>query len=182
MDGFVKSSKGTDEPMGYYTPEVLPFAYSLAETYTLANRWFCSLPGPTYPNRRFLLAGTAFGGTATNTDAIIAGFENRHQAERSSTGSPIRSSAGATTSPTFPMSLVMPRRCSSDPSCLRFRTRCIEDCSRRNPARRRQLRRPGRRSSSKMRSVTRCSSRSRSRTCSAAGSQRDARRSPGDMY
>jgi phospholipase C len=38
MDGFVKAAKGTDEAMGYYTPEVLPFAYSLAETYTLANR------------------------------------------------------------------------------------------------------------------------------------------------
>jgi phospholipase C len=75
MDGFVKSSHDTDEPMGYYTPEVLPFAYSLAETYTLANRWFCSLPGPTYPNRRFLLAGTAFGGTETGKDSLIEAFE-----------------------------------------------------------------------------------------------------------
>jgi phospholipase C len=76
MDGFVKTAKGTDEPMGYYTPEVLPFAYSLAETYTLANRWFCSVPGPTYPNWRFLLAGTAFGGTETSKDAIIEAFKN----------------------------------------------------------------------------------------------------------
>ena len=30
MDGFVRAS-GAIEPMGYYTPEVLPFAYSLAE-------------------------------------------------------------------------------------------------------------------------------------------------------
>ena len=58
MDGFVKSAKGAQEPMGYYTPEVLPFAYSLASNFTLANRWFSSMPGPTYPNRRFLLAGT----------------------------------------------------------------------------------------------------------------------------
>jgi phospholipase C len=58
MDGFVKSVDAT-EPMGYYTPEVLPFAYSLATRFTLTNRWFCSVPGPTYPNRRFLLAGTA---------------------------------------------------------------------------------------------------------------------------
>ena len=36
---------GARAPMGYYTPEVLPFAYSLARTFTLANRWFCSAPG-----------------------------------------------------------------------------------------------------------------------------------------
>jgi phospholipase C len=75
MDGFVKSASGKTEPMGYYTPQVLPFAYSLADTYTLANRWFCSAPAPTYPNRRFLLAGTAFGGTATNPGEIIGALE-----------------------------------------------------------------------------------------------------------
>lgn len=69
MDGFVKSAKAT-EPMGYYPPEVLPFAYSLASTFTLANRWFCSMPGPTYPNRRFLLAGTAYGCTTTGAGTL----------------------------------------------------------------------------------------------------------------
>jgi phospholipase C len=72
MDGFVKSS-GAIEPMGYYTPEVLPFAYSLASTFTLADHWFCSAPAPTYPNRRFLLAGTARGLTVTNPLALFDG-------------------------------------------------------------------------------------------------------------
>ncbi|MGA8746441.1 MAG: alkaline phosphatase family protein [Solirubrobacterales bacterium] len=67
MDGFVRSAKSR-EPMGYYPPEVLPFAYSLASTFTVGTRWFGSLPGPTYPNRRFLLAGTAFGKTVTGFD------------------------------------------------------------------------------------------------------------------
>ncbi|MHB8242034.1 MAG: alkaline phosphatase family protein, partial [Solirubrobacteraceae bacterium] len=70
MDGFVTSAKAR-EPMGYYTPQVLPFAYSLASTFTLANRWFCSVPGPTYPNRRFLLAGTAYGGTVTGLGTLF---------------------------------------------------------------------------------------------------------------
>jgi len=39
MDGFVESVNST-EPMGYWTDEVLPFAYSLARTFCLANRWF----------------------------------------------------------------------------------------------------------------------------------------------
>jgi phospholipase C len=70
MTGFVRSS-GAMQPMGYYTPQVLPFAYSLAENFTLANRWFCSVPGPTYPNRRFLLAGTAYGGTVTGPETLL---------------------------------------------------------------------------------------------------------------
>ncbi len=65
MDGFVRSV-GNKQPMGYYTADVLPFSYTLANTFTVANRWFCSVPGPTYPNRRFLLAGTAYGSTVTN--------------------------------------------------------------------------------------------------------------------
>jgi phospholipase C len=70
MDGFVRSANNA-EPMGYYTAHELPFAYSLAEKFTLANRWFCSVPGPTYPNRRFLLAGTAFGGTTTSPATLL---------------------------------------------------------------------------------------------------------------
>ncbi len=70
MDGFVKSVSAS-APMGYYTAEALPFAYTLASTFTLANRWFCSVPGPTYPNRRFLLAGTAFGGTTSNPVTLL---------------------------------------------------------------------------------------------------------------
>lgn len=37
MTGFIKSAK-SDQPMGYYTPEVLPFAYSLASHFTVGNR------------------------------------------------------------------------------------------------------------------------------------------------
>jgi phospholipase C len=70
MDGFVRSS-GTTEPMGYYTRELLPFSHALADTFALATRWFCSMPGPTYPNRRFLLAGTAYGATVTGAQTLL---------------------------------------------------------------------------------------------------------------
>jgi phospholipase C len=70
MNGFVQSS-GAAQPMGYYTPETVPFAYSLASAFTVGTRWFCSVPGPTYPNRRFLLAGTAWGGTTTAPDTLL---------------------------------------------------------------------------------------------------------------
>jgi phospholipase C len=69
MDGFVRSV-GNDEPMGYWTEEVLPFAYSFARTFTIANKWFSSAPCQTYPNRRFLMAATAYGNIVTNNESL----------------------------------------------------------------------------------------------------------------
>ena len=48
-------------PMRYWTEADLPFYYGLARTFPLCDRWFSSCLGPTFPNRRFLLAGTAHG-------------------------------------------------------------------------------------------------------------------------
>ena len=48
-------------PLGYWTERELPFYYGLARTFPVADRWFCSCMGPTFPNRRFLIAGTANG-------------------------------------------------------------------------------------------------------------------------
>jgi phospholipase C len=47
--------------MGYWSQDDLPFYYGLARTFPLADRWFSSCLGPTFPNRRFLIAGTAHG-------------------------------------------------------------------------------------------------------------------------
>jgi phospholipase C len=47
--------------LGYWTEPDLPFYYGLARTFPLADRWFSSCLGPTFPNRRFLIAGTAHG-------------------------------------------------------------------------------------------------------------------------
>src|SRR5580692_11155045 len=67
MDGFAATGPGS---MGYYTEDDLPFYYSLSKTFTLANRWFCSAPAQTYPNRRFLMAGTASGVIQTDTSNV----------------------------------------------------------------------------------------------------------------
>src|SRR6266436_3167288 len=55
LDGFVKSSSGPVS-MGYWQRSDLPFYYSLASVFPLADRYFCSVPGPTFPNRRYLIA------------------------------------------------------------------------------------------------------------------------------
>jgi len=66
-DGFVrgveKTLPGEDATvaMRYWTEADLPFYYGLARVFPLATRWFSSCLGPTFPNRRFLVAGTANG-------------------------------------------------------------------------------------------------------------------------
>ena len=51
--------------MGYYTAAELPFYYSLLDEFTLCVNYFCSLLGPTWPNRFYFAAGTS-GGITTN--------------------------------------------------------------------------------------------------------------------
>jgi phospholipase C len=59
-DGFVKSKSGP-VAMGYWTGQDLPWAYSLAATFPLADRWFAPVLGQTQPNRRYLMAATSAG-------------------------------------------------------------------------------------------------------------------------
>jgi phospholipase C len=67
MDGFARQSPAT---MVYWDESQLPFYYSLAKTFCVGDRWFASAPCQTYPNRRFLLAGTAFGLISTDTSSV----------------------------------------------------------------------------------------------------------------
>jgi phospholipase C len=56
--------------MGYWTGEDLPFYYSLARQFPIGDRYFCSVMAQTYPNRRFLIAGTALGDVSTDATGI----------------------------------------------------------------------------------------------------------------
>jgi phospholipase C len=47
--------------MGYYPLDFLPALHPLARHFTICDRWFSSLPGPTWPNRFMMLTGTAKG-------------------------------------------------------------------------------------------------------------------------
>jgi phospholipase C len=58
--------------MGHFTGDQLPFYYSLANSFPIADRYFASVMAQTYPNRRFLIAGTALGDVATNGSGISA--------------------------------------------------------------------------------------------------------------
>jgi phospholipase C len=69
MDGFWQASQDAigngDAATGYYTAKELPFYYSLLADSALCANYFCSLLGPTWPNRFYLAAGTS-GGITTN--------------------------------------------------------------------------------------------------------------------
>jgi len=64
MDGFYTTNRA--DAMGYYGVADLPFYYSLFQISTLCVNYFCSVLGPTYPNRMYLAAGTSGGITNNN--------------------------------------------------------------------------------------------------------------------
>jgi len=76
MDGFYETNhdiKGEVMPdptmalrdgeraMWWYDEKEIPYYYALAKTFGLGDRYFASVPGPTWPNRMYLFAGTSFG-------------------------------------------------------------------------------------------------------------------------
>ncbi|HEX7936209.1 MAG TPA: alkaline phosphatase family protein [Paraburkholderia sp.] len=60
--GYPKSSLAARQDiMGYYPRGFLPALHTLGEQFTVCDKWFSSLPGPTWPNRYFALTGTSKG-------------------------------------------------------------------------------------------------------------------------
>jgi len=65
MDAFVSTHTSSDyegslgtNTMGYYTKADIPFYYKLAEKFTICDNYFCSVLGPTHPNRLMAISGT----------------------------------------------------------------------------------------------------------------------------
>jgi phospholipase C len=47
--------------MAYYADGTLPVLHTLAKNFAVCDRWFSSMPGPTWPNRLFVHSGTCKG-------------------------------------------------------------------------------------------------------------------------
>lgn len=60
--------------MWWYDERELPYYYALAKEFGLADHYFASLQGPTWPNRMFFVAATSFG-RASNTFPNIDAYE-----------------------------------------------------------------------------------------------------------
>jgi phospholipase C len=72
MDGFTSTNATPEDPtgrraLGYYDQSDLPFYTALARTFGIGDRYFGSVPGPTYPNRFYLAAATSFGHIRNDT-------------------------------------------------------------------------------------------------------------------
>lgn len=57
------------DAMSSHTRATVPVLTQLAKEFALCDNWFSSLPGPTWPNRFFAVAGTAAGLDFTPSDA-----------------------------------------------------------------------------------------------------------------
>lgn len=63
MDGFVSSRLAINSndavlTMGYYTRADIPYYYALADGFTICDNYFCSVIGPTDPNRLYTMAAS----------------------------------------------------------------------------------------------------------------------------
>jgi phospholipase C len=63
VSNYNKISTGYDlqDIMRGYTPEQLPIMNTLAKEFAVCDQWYASMPGPTWPNRFFVMAATALG-------------------------------------------------------------------------------------------------------------------------
>lgn len=64
------TTKARQQIMDYYDLDFLPALHPLARNYKVCDRWFSSLPGPTWPNRFFALTGTSNGRVNMPNDGI----------------------------------------------------------------------------------------------------------------
>jgi phospholipase C len=77
-DGFVRQhqlshgSQEVAEVMSYYLREQLPVYHALVDEYQLCDRWFCSVMGPTWPNRFHLHCATSDGMQSNNPISGVA--------------------------------------------------------------------------------------------------------------
>jgi phospholipase C len=66
-------SSSPGDVMKYFTPPDLPVLSTLAQEFAVCDSWYCSLPGPTWPNRFFALGASAAGldHSPTNEETVL---------------------------------------------------------------------------------------------------------------
>jgi phospholipase C len=66
-DGFLAEASGNDPyALGYYREDDIPYYARLAREFTIFDNYYCSLLGPTFPNREYLHSAQS-GGVKDNT-------------------------------------------------------------------------------------------------------------------
>jgi phospholipase C len=75
--GFVQNYEGQGTGNGHkimrcFDPEMVPVLSTLAMEFAVCTRWFCSVPGETWPNREFAHSGTSRG----RADVVTTAFHS----------------------------------------------------------------------------------------------------------
>ncbi|OBK26833.1 phospholipase [Mycobacterium asiaticum] len=70
-----RSAPNVPAAMGYHTRQDLPIHYLLADSFTLCDRYHCSVLGPTFPNRLYWLSAT-IDPAGTNGGPVVDTFNS----------------------------------------------------------------------------------------------------------
>ncbi|KAI7985919.1 Non-specific phospholipase C6 [Camellia lanceoleosa] len=79
MTGFVEqalsmSQNLTETVMKGFKPQNVPVFAALVQEFAVFDRWFCSIPGPTQPNRLFVYSATSHGSTSHVKKQLATGY------------------------------------------------------------------------------------------------------------
>jgi phospholipase C len=73
MDGFINAQGGNAQTMGYYDRSDIPYYWDYADHFLLADNFFSSLMGPTFPNHLYIASGAAGPVSGLNYDWVTNG-------------------------------------------------------------------------------------------------------------
>jgi len=81
MNGFAESYIQTGEDpffaMGGFLPEAVPIHTTLALEFAVLDHWYCSVPGPTAPNRFYLHTATSDGSAEWDIPRLVIGYPQK---------------------------------------------------------------------------------------------------------
>ncbi|ERN09770.1 non-specific phospholipase C1 [Amborella trichopoda] len=82
MSGFVQQAATMEDGMAKtvmsgFRPEVLPVYSTLAKEFTVFDRWFCSVPTSTQPNRFYVHSATSHGASSNVRKDLVHGFPQK---------------------------------------------------------------------------------------------------------
>ncbi|WMV21194.1 hypothetical protein MTR67_014579 [Solanum verrucosum] len=83
MSGFVEQALTMSDKnlsravMRGFKPENVPIYATLVREFAVFDRWFCSIPGPTQPNRLFLYSATSHGSTSHVNKQLATGYPQK---------------------------------------------------------------------------------------------------------
>lgn len=83
MNGYVVNYRKRGDPEGgasvmrCFNPDDLPVSTTLATEFGIIDHWYCSVAGPTMPNRYYLMSATSNGVANNAVPPIVVGFPQK---------------------------------------------------------------------------------------------------------